>query len=253
MPQKNALLILGVQRTGTALLAKDIGSLGFLSTPGEHFLKIESGKLSAQDRNARFAALGTRPGSSVFAVTLMINYLHRFAKWLDPKVPEGLNDLALQLWLEDRALRFFLDGFDTTTVVTLHRAALWEVAYSTWRVSVTNQYHAVGADIRHGDRTVKWRPGDAIPLDPAAILLCLTPIIRNYRKIDALLARHNINPVRLSYDEVVDQFPAYLRRVMEPAGHGEKDETIARRQMTKLVDPDELDRARRAMTAYLGL
>lgn len=253
IPQRNALLILGVQRTGTTLLAKDIASLGFMGTPGEHVLKVISGDMTDDLRWASFAALGAQSGGGTFAVTLMMNYLSLFGKWLDPNLPGGQTEAAQQTVYDDRAMRFFLDRLDTTTVVTLHRAALWEVAYSTWRVSVTNQYHAIGSDIQLGARKVTWRASDPIPIDPPAILLCLNMIIRSYQQIDALLARHGITPVRLTYDEVVGEFPSYLRRVMISAGYGDRDENTASRQMTKLVDPDKLAKAKKAVAAYLGL
>jgi LPS sulfotransferase NodH len=253
IPQRDALLILGVQRTGTALLASDIASLGFMGTPGEHLLKVTSGQMTNPARCARFAELGGGAGGRTFAVTLMMNYLSLFGKWLDPDLPDGLTSTAQQTEFDDRAMRFFLDRFDRTTVVTLHRDALWEVAYSTWRVSVTNQYHAMGANIRLGSREVTWQAGETIEIDPPAIILCLNMIIQSYRRIDDLVARHGISPVRLRYDEVVGEFPSYLRRVMVAAGYGDRDENAASRHMTKLVDQDELAKAKRAVAAYLGL
>ncbi len=253
IPQRDALVILGVQRTGTALLGQDIKSLGVLGTPGEHLLKAEANIGSLHDKLAVFAQRGASAESDVFAVTLMMNYIQRFgALLLNDHAPQPTADTQRDME-EDAALRFFLDNFDQTTVVTLHRAALWDVAYSTWRVSITNQYHRNAETIITGGRIVKWRSGDPIIPDPAAILACLGKIIQSYRRIETLLTRHDVRPVRLDYDQVVADFPDYLYPVLAAAGRADCDLSVARRSMSKLVDTDERDRAKHAFLNYLGL
>lgn len=251
--QPNALVILGVQRCGNTLLARDIASLGVLGNPAEHLLKAEAAQSSRGARLAHIAAAGAAPGGDTFAMTLMINYIGRFGALLMPaRLPFVPGKLPIRA-VEDVVLRFFRDRFERTTFVTLRRDPLWEAAYSHWRVSVTNQYHREPGKIRYGDGKVAWREGDPIIPDPAEIVRYATKIAENHARIDAALARNAIVPLALSYREVVDGFPDYLGRVLAAAGKSETALASAHRDMKKLTPDTEVEAARIAVREFLGL
>jgi LPS sulfotransferase NodH len=250
IPAERALVILGVQRTGTMLLAEDIASLGILGVPGEHFLRAEEQGGSFRPQARRFAESGLTPGGgAVFAVTLMINYLESFGHWLRPSFARR----EKRAQARDRAIRFFTEGFDRPLFVTLARAPLWEAAYSQARAELTGELHRRPGTIDRSPRKVAWRPGDPVAVDPARVLARAAAIADQQAEIDALLARHAIAPLRLTYSEIVGAFPVYLGRVAEAAGFPAPDLSTARRTQTKLLPAKEVAQARAALAAYLGL
>lgn len=251
--QRNALVILGVQRSGNTLLSRDIASLGVLGSPAELLLKAEAAQRGRGARLAHFAAAGAAPGGDTFAVTLMVNYIERFGAWLRPAWRALAPGQPPRRALEDAALRFFQDRFDRTTFITLRRDPLWEAAYSHWRVSVTGQYHLELGKVRYGGRKVAWRDGDPIIPNPAEIVRYATKIAADHARIDAALARNDIVPLALNYREVVGCFPHYLGRVLAAAGKPETALASARREMEKLTPDVEIEAARTAIQEYLGL
>jgi LPS sulfotransferase NodH len=245
IPARDAVVILGVQRSGTTLLAQDIASLGSLGIPGEHMLIAER---SLPDREATFARLassGIGRNGEVFAITLMINYLSKLGTWL-----AGEGALRKRDDLEDLAIRFFIDNFERVTFVTLRRDPLWHVAYSHWRVAQTNEYHLTKEGPRMGNRSVAYRRGDPVVPDPEGILVMLGQVIEKYQQIEALLSRHGITPLQLVFDEVVGEFPCYLGKVTMAAGRPEVDVGLAQRTMLKLTPEAETDEARAALIDY---
>lgn len=252
IPQENALLILGVQRTGTTLLAQDIASLKAIGTPGEHYLDAQGEAADREGQFADFARRGAAHGGNTFAVTLMSNYLAGFGRWL---VPGGESAAAGMPYpdLEDIAMRFYCERFQRLTVVTLLRLPIWKAAYSHWRVTVTNQYHHYAEGVRTGQRVVNWRPGDPIVPDPVGILALADKIKTDYARIADILNRHDINPIELTYDEVTTDFPGYLSKVAKTVGREDVDVTTARRLQIKLTPKAELTAAKAALEAHLGM
>ncbi|MDQ2648467.1 MAG: hypothetical protein M3Z03_02805 [Actinomycetota bacterium] len=253
IPQRNALVILGNQRSGTNLLAKDIGALGTLGRPGEHLSRARRSGLDLRGQFEQFAADGGGPAGDTFAVTLMVNYLEHLGVWVAPTGPPAKGTPGRSDRLEDVAVRFFLERFEKVTFVTLDREPLWEWAYSHWRLTVTNQYHLEDGEVRYGSREVGWRDGDPVVPDPAGILEFMHQIQRKRERLERLLERNAIEPVALTYREVVDEFPTYLHRITRAAGLPDGDLTGLRRALTKLAPQHEVDEARQSLRHFLGL
>ncbi len=100
-------LVLSTQRSGTSLLCQDIGALGGLGRPGEHFLKLlpqaRRGELNPDDIRAAIAYGADRVRGDVAGICLMANYARGIMDVLAPDAARqgyGPNLRAFLAWAE---------------------------------------------------------------------------------------------------------------------------------------------------------
>lgn len=249
--EKNALVILATQRSGSTLLCSDIAKLKCLGTPNEHFLAISQQENKYDpELVAKFMKNCNEHDSDFFAIKLMQNYLHEFSAWIQNKKPptSPLERKELQLGL----FTALQERFDKVHYILLERESLFDQALSRYKAQRSNIYH-----MKHEGGVITGFDGNkdkpaTEELDMEQFLQASFGLHREKRELRQLCKEANINLHAITYDEVVNSYPNYLIDFVKSIGI-EQNITPAIREFKKVIKRSETQDAKAEFMIRMGM
>ncbi|MAP93930.1 MAG: hypothetical protein CMK07_03170 [Ponticaulis sp.] len=247
----DCFVLLSTQRTGSTLVCKDLESTGAFGVPGEHLLWLTRmfNKRGAVPTMDEFLSRGRSGSGNMFAINIMANQLIYLGAWLaSPEealplinTPRGSRKLAIS------ALQKLSPLFGATYLVSLKRDDIFATTFSRLKARATQDYHRADSGPDTGPKD-----SPSLEFSTFEILQEMTSIERSYIMNADALELATVGHMAISYDDAAENFPDYLKPVMQHCNLDPALSSRAKRSLKKVVSGTELKDQKDSFLSRIG-
>jgi len=251
--EKHSLMILSTQRSGSTLLCRDIAGLNSIGSPDEYFLPLLASKKSDSARIDKFLRSGNKFNSDYYAINLMYNYLHQFGAWVATGKFNcgGRNRKSDALY----AIDFFNNNFDNKIFVYIERTSLFDQALSRYRSHKSNVFHLTSSSkIISGFSGNSYTEKEIIEqFDFKEFMEYCNLLLIEKRNCARIVTESEVDWIHLKYEEVVNNYPDYLRKITNAAGFENITLVNKTRGLKKVISQEFYDQIKERFNKEIGL
>ncbi|KON88335.1 hypothetical protein AF332_17020 [Sporosarcina globispora] len=245
--EKNALVILSTQRSGSTMLCEDIISLGVLGTPDEHLrLVLNQKKMTAAEQLVDyFTSNGNLNDSSFYSIKLMYNHLDLLGYWISDR---GLDTKTNKKKYREMALQFFLDKFDHVTFIYIQRKNKFEQALSYYRSAKTKVWHLRDGEKVDNNHSISYEEQKLLKnIDIKLFNKIYDMVCSRDRELKRLIKSQGIHYLSLVYEDIRIEYPVYLLDIGAEAGIKLNINSLEKRKIKKIVSSDFVSEFKKAL------